>query len=292
MSNIDKYDSVVYVKTRNTLLERVNSGDREAFQEFYDLYCPAMLAYLGLHKDGNTERDELDIVQTVFVKFYQRFVLPQTSEPGELSPRTNIFSALVKTDKKSGQQYRIKFRQYLITCLKNAAKTKWRDETKGGNMTLISIDEKVGPADEKTWLEVLEELGVDPRALDCTKAEGERLAAVWGIWQAVIRGILLDESMSDCTRDIIRQSLLDNAKAKDLAEKWGITENYVYKIKFDGKEKAARITRAIYEMLGEDVDVEKEAKRLFKVVSSMKPSKHVDRFMISLAEKLFQNKDF
>ena len=158
--------------------------------------------------------------------------------------------------------------------------------------TRVSIDSEVGPTDKRTWREVLADDRCDPQLLDCTEAEGERLAAVLNIWQTVMLGILQDESLSDCTRDIIKQSLVDNAKAADLAKQWGITENYVYKIKCDGKAKALRITKAIYEMLGGDVDLEKETKRLFEAVASMKPSKHVDKFLIALAKKLFKNEDF
>lgn len=280
------------LETRNTLLARVNDGDQEAFLEFYDLYSPAMLAYLGYHENGSTERNELDIVQTVFANLYSRFVQQQPSEDGEERPRANIFSALMKTDKKSGGKYKIKFRQYLITCLKNAVRTNWRDETQGGAGTLISMDTKVGPTDERTWQDVLAEEGFDPKTLDCTEAEGERLAAVLNIWQATVMGVLLDESLSDCTRDVINRSLLGTASAADLAKKWGITENYVYKIKFDGKEKALRITKAIFEMLGDDVDVVKETRRLYEVVSSMKPSRRVEKFMIALAKKLFKGEDF
>ena len=285
-------DDLMLIETRRTLLERVNSGDQKAFSEFYDLYCPAMLEYLGYHKDGETERNEWDIVQTVFAKFYMRFVSPQESGDGTLGPRASILSVLVEKGKKSGNPDGIKFRQYLITCLKNAVRTKWRGETKGGKVTHVSIDDKIGPEDKRTWRELLEDVEADPKTLDCTEAEGERLAAVLNIWQSVMKGILLDESLSDCTRDVISRSLLEHAKAADLAKEWGITENYVYKIKFDGKEKALKITKAIYEMLGEDADVEKETKRLFAAVASMKPSKHVEKFMIALAEKLFKGEDF
>ena len=34
--------SELFAKTRTTLLRRVNAGDREAFEEFYNLYAPAM----------------------------------------------------------------------------------------------------------------------------------------------------------------------------------------------------------------------------------------------------------
>lgn len=279
------------LETRKTLLERVNGGDKAAFMEFYDLYCPVMLEYLGYHEDGNTEQNEWDIVQLVFTNLYRRFVLQQPSENGEMGPRGNILSVLARMDKKQGGTKRLAFRSYLIACLKNAMRTNWRKETRGGKMTLVSMDAKIGPTDERTWQDVLAELGWDPRTSDCTDAEGERLAAVLNIWQSVMKGILLDESLSDCTRDVINLSLMENANAADLAKKWGITENHVYKIKFDGKVKAARITKAIFEMLGEDVDVEKETKRLFEAVASMKPSKHVEEFMIALATKLFRGED-
>ena len=285
-------NDLLLIETRRTLLDRVNSGDQEAFMEFYDLYCPAMLEYIGYHENGDTERNELDVVQTVFMNLYKRFVAPQESEDGTVGPRANIFSVLAKIGKKSGNPEGIKFRQYLITCLKNAVRTKWRAETKGGKVAHISIDEKIDPEGEETWQALLEDEKKNPKFLDCTKAERERLAAVFNIWQSVMRGILLDESLSDCTRDVISRSLLEHAKAADLAQKWGITENNVYKIKFDGKEKALRITKAIYEMLGEDVDIEKETKRLFEAVASMKPGKHVEKFMIALAEKLFKGEDF
>ncbi|MBQ3289109.1 MAG: hypothetical protein IJH50_06830 [Kiritimatiellae bacterium] len=278
------------IQTRNTLLGRVNAGDQEAFKEFYDLYCPAMLEYLGYCENGPTEKNEWDIVQIVFTNFYKRFVFQQTSKDGDSGPRANILSVLARMDKNAKDRGR--FRPYLIACLKNAMRTLWRKETQGGKAKFFSLGEKVGPTDGRTWQEVLEKLEVDPKALDCTAAEGERLAAVLNIWQSVVMGILLDETLSDCSRDVINRSLLEEAKASDLAAKWGITENYVYKIKFDGKEKAIRITKAIYGMLGEDLDLVKETRRLYEVVSSMKPGRHMEKFMIALAEKLFKGENF
>jgi len=275
----EKFSSNVFVKTRLTLLRNVGSGDKDAFQKFYNIYSPAMLKYLGLTDDSQTEKDQWDIVQTVFANFYKRFVKREDPATGDMVLPGNILSLL--TAKK------IKFRQYLKECLKNAVRTKWRNETKRGKVRLVSIDSEVEPGEGKTWKERLENQGVDPKFLDCADAEGERLSAVLGIWKTVVKGIVLDESLSDCTRDVIGKSLLDNVPAADLAKKWGIEENNVYAIKHRGKTAAESATRAIYEMMSDsDVDIKKEVARLYKIVAAMKPSRHMDKFMIKLARKL------
>ena len=117
--------------------------------------------------------------------------------------------------------------------------------------------------------------------------EGERLAAVWYIWHAVVRGVLLDESLEDSSRDVMYESLNNNTPASVLAAKWGIKENNVYRLKNRGKTMANRVTRAIFETMSDkDVNICEEATRLYKAVSSMKPGKHVDKFMIALAKEL------
>ena len=275
----EKFSSRVFVETRLTLLKQVASGDENAFKEFYNIYCPAMLKYLGLTEDSPTENDQWDIVQTVFANFYKRFVARNDPSTGEKVPSCNILALL--TEKK------IKFRQYLKECLKNAVRTKWRSETKRGKMRLVSMDSEIESGAGKAWKERLESQGVDPGFLDCADAEGERLSAVWGIWQTVVKGIMLDESLSDCSRDVICQSLLHDASAADLAKKWGIAENHVYVIKHRGKKAAENITLEIYRMMSDnDVEIRREVARLYKIVSAMKPGKHVDKFMIKLAKEL------
>ena len=72
-----------------------------------------------------------------------------------------------------------------------------------------------------------------------------------------------------------------------MAKKWGITENNVYAIKHRGKIAAENATRAIYEMMSDsDVEIKKEVARLYEIVAAMKPSRHMDNFMIKLARKL------
>ncbi len=287
----EKHSSNLFINTRTTLLRRVNAGDKEAFEEFYNLYAPALLKYLGLTDESETERDQWDIVQTVFAKFYKSFALTEDPKTGKKRVPRSIFSVFCGRNKKTGKNYSIKFRQYLITCLKNAVRTKWRDETKKGTVELVSLDSKVKPDGETTWKDMLEGQGVDPELLDVANEEGERLAAVWYIWHAVIRGVLLDESLEDSSRDVIYESLNNNTPASVLAEKWGIKENNVYQLKNRGMKMAKRVTRAIFEMLfDKDINICAEATRLYKAVSSMKPGKHVDKFMIALAKELIADR--
>lgn len=284
LNDSDAHSIDVFVETRCTLLRRVSEGDKDAFQEFYDIYCPAMLKYLGKKVSW---QDQEDIVQTVFANIYKSFVLPKGSTAGDERPCRNLLSVLVKTDKESGREYNIKFRQYLLTCMRNAVRTKWREDTRNAER-FISLDSKIDETGDRTWKEHLEDCGVDSRNyFSCTDAEGERLVAVWGIWQSVIKGILLDESLSDCSRDVMVESLLNDTPPRMLADKWGITENNVYRLKNRGKEMAENATRAIYKALSDgDVDIGKEVDRLYKMVSLMKPGKHVDRLMIKLAQKI------
>lgn len=287
----DAHSSDLFVQTRMTLLQRVNAGDRAAFEEFYNIYAPAMLKYLGLVESSKTERDQLDIVQTVFARFYKIFALTEDPDTGKKLVPKSILSALCGTNKKTGKAYSIKFRQYLITSLKNAVRTKWRDETKKGTVTLVSIDSKVDPEGEKTWKDILADKGVDPKLLDLADEEGERLAAVWDIWHAVVKGFLLDESLDDSTRDIIHQSLENGVDAAVLADKWGTTKGNVYTIKSRGKEMADKVTRAIFGlMVDKDVDIGEEAARLYRAVSTMKPGRHVDKFMVALAKELLADR--
>ena len=287
----DAHSSDLFVKTRTTLLRRVNAGDRAAFEEFYNIYAPAMLKYLGLVEGSKTERDQLDIVQNVFARFYKTFALTEDPDTGKKRVPKSILAALCGTNKKTGKSYSIKFRQYLITCLKNAVRTKWRYETKKGTVDLVSIDSKVDPGGEKTWKDMLAEKGVDPKLLDLAAEEGERLAAVWDIWHAVVKGFLLDESLEDATRDIIYKSLEKGVEASLLAEKWGTTKGNVYTIKSRGKEMADKVTRAIIElMVNKDVDIGEETARLYTAVSTMKPGRHVDKFMVALAKELLADR--
>ena len=287
----ETHSSNLFVDTRTTLLRRVNSGDKEAFEEFYNLYAPSLLKYLGFTDESKTERDQWDIVQTVFAKFYKSFALTEDPKTGKKRVPRSIFSVLCGKNKKTGEDYSIKFRQYLITCLKNAVRTKWRDETKKGTVELVSLDSRVKPDGETTWKDKLEGQGVDPKLLDIANEEGERLAAVWDIWHAVVRGILLDESLEDSSRDVMYESLYNDTPAAVLAEKWGIKENNVYQLKNRGKKLADRVTRAIFEMMSDkDINISEEATRLYRAVSSMKPGKHVDKFMIALAKELIADR--
>lgn len=135
--------SELFAKTSATLLRRVNVGDHEAFEEFYNLYAPAMLKYLGFSYEAATERDQLDIVQTVFAKFYKAFALVEDPNTGKKRVPRNIFEALCKTDKKNGKSHTIRFRQYLIACMKNAVRAKRRADTKNGKASFVSADEKI-----------------------------------------------------------------------------------------------------------------------------------------------------
>ena len=286
----DAHSLGLFVTTRTTLLRRVNAGDHKAFEEFYNIYAPAMLKYLGLVDGSKTERNQLDVVQTVFAKFYKAFALTEDPNTGKKRVPRSIFAVLNGTNKKTGKSYSIKFRQYLLTCLKNAVRTVWRDETKHGTVSVVSLDARVKPEEEATWKDKLAACGVDPKVLDCAAEEGERLSAVWDIWHAVVKAISLDDERDDAKRDIIYKSLAEGASAEKLAEKWGVTKGSVYTIKSRAIDLVNDVTRAVFKMLGdEDVEIDEAAAQLYRTVASMKPGKRrgrIDKFMIGLAEEL------
>ena len=281
--------SELFAKTRTTLLRRVNEGDREAFEEFYNLYAPAMLKYLGFSNEAATERDQLDIVQTVFAKFYKAFALVEDPNTGKKRVPRNIFEALCKTDKKTGKAHTIKFRQYLVTCMKNAVRAKWRADTKNGKASYVSVCEKIKPEADATWADIIADFSVDPKAIAATEEDRESLSAVWHIWRAVITAVALDESMDDAKRDIVYRSFAEGAKAEELAANWGLTENNVYVIRSRAKDMAKAATRAVFTMLSaEDVKIDEVAEKLYKAVLTAKPRRRgrVDKFLIGLAKEL------
>jgi len=292
VSKLVKHDSHsvdLFVDTRTTLLRRVNSGDKESFEEFYNIYCPAMLKYLGLSEGSRAERDQWDIVQTVFAKFYKTFALVEDPSSGARVIPRNLMEVLVKTDKKTGRTANVKFRQYLMTCLKNAVRSQWRHETKKGKISICSIDTRISANEKTTWKDALEAQGVNPKFLDLVDEEGERLSAAWGIWQAVIKGFLFDESIDEWKRDVIYQILANGASIEDLAEKWGIRKNTIEVARTRGRQKAEKITKQIYDMLSDgDADLEKESRKLYEMVSRMRPSRRIDRFMIELSKELLK----
>lgn len=281
--------SELFAKTRTTLLRRVNAGDHEAFEEFYNLYAPAMLKYLGFSYEAATERDQLDIVQTVFAKFYKAFALVEDPNTGKKRVPRNIFEALCKTDKKNGQSHTIRFRQYLIACMKNAVRAKWRADTAKGKMSYVSVDEKIKPESDATWADIIADFSIDPKAIAVAEEDRESLSAVWYIWRAVIKAVALDESMDDAKRDIVYRSFAEGAKAEELAATWGLTENNVYVIKSRAKDMAKSATRAVFKMLAaEDVEIDEAAEKLYKAVAAAKPSRRerFDKFIVGLAKEL------
>ena len=281
--------SELFAKTRTTLLRRVNAGDHEAFEEFYNLYAPAMLKYLGFSYEAATERDQLDIVQTVFAKFYKVFALLKDPNTGKKRVPRSIFEALCKTDKKTGKAHTIKFRQYLITCMKNAVRAKWRADTAKGKMSYVSVDEKINPESDATWADIIADFSVDPKAIAVAEEDRESLSAVWYIWRAVIKAVALDESMDDAKRDIVYRSFAEGAKAEELAANWGLTENNVYVIKSRAKDMAKSATRAVFKMLAaEDVEIDEAAEKLYKAVAASKPRRRgrFDKFIVGLAKEL------
>ena len=281
--------SELFAKTRTTLLRRVNAGDREAFEEFYNLYAPAMLKYLGFSYEAATERDQLDIVQTVFAKFYKAFALVEDPNTGKKRVPRNIFEALCKTDKKNGQSHTIRFRQYLIACMKNAVRAKWRADTAKGKMSCVSVDEKIKPESDATWADIIADFSIDPKAIAVAEEDRESLSAVWYIWRAVIKAVALDESMDDAKRDIVYRSFAEGAKAEELAATWGLTENNVYVIRSRAKDMAKSATRAVFNMLAaEDVEIDEAAEKLYKAVAAAKPSRRerFDKFIVGLAKEL------
>lgn len=281
--------SELFAKTRTTLLRRVNAGDHEAFEEFYNLYAPAMLKYLGFSYEAATERDQLDIVQTVFAKFYKAFALVEDPNTGKKRVPRNIFEALCKTDKKNGQSHTIRFRQYLIACMKNAVRAKWRADTAKGKMSCVSVDEKIKPESDATWADIIADFSIDPKAIAVAEEDRESLSAVWYIWRAVIKAVALDESMDDAKRDIVYRSFAEGAKAEELAATWGLTENNVYVIRSRAKDMAKSATRAVFNMLAaEDVEIDEAAEKLYKAVAAAKPSRRerFDKFIVGLAKEL------
>lgn len=280
--------SELFAKTRTTLLRRVNEGNREAFEEFYNLYAPAMLKYLGFSYEAATERDQLDIVQTVFAKFYKAFALVEDPNTGKKRVPRNIFEALCKADKKTGKAHTIKFRQYLITCMKNAVRAKWRADTAEGKMRYVSVCEKIKPEADATWADIIADFSIDPKAIAVAEEDRESLSAVWYIWRAVIKAVALDESMDDAKRDIVYRSFAEGAKAEELAATWGLTENNVYVIRSRAKDMAKSATRAVFKMLAaEDVEIGEAAEKLYKAVAAAKPSRRrADKFLIGLAKEL------
>ena len=107
-----------------------------------------MLKYLGLVDGSKTERNQLDVVQTVFAKFYKAFALTEDPNTGKKRVPRSIFAVLNGTNKKTGKSYSIKFRQYLLTCLKNAVRTVWRDENTSVVVghTMVGLDLSVQTA--------------------------------------------------------------------------------------------------------------------------------------------------
>lgn len=287
----DKRSSSLFVATMETLLVQVNRGDQDAFRKFYDLYCPAMLQYLGWAKNGKTEQNQWDIVQMVFTKFYRHFVMPGLDSGCNDSPQRSILAALVKTDKESGRTYKITFRQYLKTCIKNAVREKWRSEEKGGKMCTVSVDAKSGPDGVQTFLEKISDTNDRIRIENAEKEKAQDDANALGIWKAVMQGILKDEMLSDCTRDVLQGSFADPpVLVSDLAGKWGITENHVYQIKNRNKKNAIELTRAIFKMMkknGEEID--DDVYRLHKAVAEMKPGRNANKFLIALAKELIKD---
>lgn len=281
--------SELFATTRETLLRRVNAGDREAFEEFYNLYAPSMLKYLGFSYDAATERDQLDIVQTVFAKFYKAFALVEDPNTGKKRVPRSIFEALCKTDKKTGKAHTIKFHQYLVTCMKNAVRAKWRADTKNGKASYVSVDEKIKPESDATWADIIDDFSVDPKAIAAADEDRESLSAVWYIWRAVIKAVALDESMDDAKRDIVYRSFAEGAKAEELAANWGLTENNVYVIKSRAKDMAKSATRAVFKILAaEDVEIGEAAEKLYKAVAASKPRRRgrFDKFIVGLAKEL------
>jgi ribA/ribD-fused uncharacterized protein len=289
----DKRSSSLFVATMETLLVQVNRGDQEAFRKFYDLYCPAMLQYLGWAKNGKTEQNQWDIVQMVFTKFYRHFVMPGSDGCCNDSPRRSILAALVKTDKESGRTYRITFRQYLKTCIKNAVREKWRSEEKGGKMCTVSADAKSGPDGIQTFFEKISDTNDRIRIENAEKEKAQDDANALGIWKAVMQGILKDELLSDCTRDVLQGSFADPpVPVSDLAGKWGITENHVYQIKNRNKKNAIELTRAIFKMMKKNGEViDDDVYRLHKAVAEMKPGRNANKFLVALAKELIKDAD-
>ena len=98
----DAHSLGLFVTTRTTLLRRVNAGDHKAFEEFYNIYAPAMLKYLGLVDGSKTERNQLDVVQTVFAKFYKAFALTEDPNTGKKRVSLHCFRGYSQKSFKAG----------------------------------------------------------------------------------------------------------------------------------------------------------------------------------------------
>ena len=291
LANNERRSSELFITTRTTLLSRINAGDRQAYEEFYNLYCPAMLKYLGLTKESKGEKDQWDLVQTVFASFWKRFAMVEDPETGRKRVPPSIFKALNPVDKKTGKQVKIKFRQYLLQSLENAKRTKWKKDTKGGKVAVISLEtpiEKNGEKglETKRLGEILENRASNPGEERLRQESAERYKAMVKVFNIVIKAVVLDDSLEDLTKDVFMRLIKDKDSPSALAQKWGIEENYVYQIKHRNLAKAEKAARALFEFVGgEDSDYDAAIRQLWTEIANKK-IKHYDKFMVALAKEM------
>ena len=289
--NNESRNAELFVTTRKTLLSRINAGDRKAYEEFYNLYCPAMLKYLGLTKESEQEKDQWDLVHTVFANFWKRFAMVEDPVTGEKRVPPSIFKALNPVNKKTGKQVKIRFRQYLLRALENAKRTKWSTETKRGKLSVVSFEtpiEKNGKEglETKRLGDILENQAYNPGEM-CLKQEfEERYEAMAKVFDVVMKAVVLDDSLDDLTKDVFMRLIKDKDSPSALAEKWDIKENYVYQIKHRNLGKAEKAARALFKFVGgEDSDYDMAINQLWTEIAGKK-IKHYDKFMVALAKEM------
>lgn len=294
--NNEKRSAELFITTRESLLSRINAGDQKAYEEFYNLYCPAMLKYLGLTEESKTEKDQWDLVQTVFFKFWKRFAMDEDHETGMKRVPPSIFKALNPVNQKTGRQVRIKFRQYLMQALENAKRTKWSRETKRGAFGVVSLETPVD-RNGKKGLETrrlgdtLENRAYDPGEQRLRQEAKERYEAMVRVFDIVMKAVVLDDSLEDMTKDVFLRLVKDKTSPSALAKKWGIEENYVYQIKHKHLVKAEKAARALFGFVGgQDSEYAVAIRQLWARIANKK-IRHYDKFMVELAKEMIAKRE-
>lgn len=279
-------DNRGFFETRVTLLQRVNAGDKRAFEELYNLYCPILLRYLGRSEGSSSAGTQWDVVQTFFTRFYKRFAMVEDPETGEKRIPADLLAVLNPVNKNTGKSVRIKFRQYLLTALKNAWIDEYKKATKNGKLETVSLDAPVGEdGDAKRRGDILPEASIDPRAFEREKADEERHQAMVGIFDLVVKAMANDDSLQDTARGVFKD-LMKGKSASATAKEWGITENNVYVIKNRMLNKVKVAARAVFEFVkGEEGDCQGAINLLWQQIADKK-IKHYDKFMVKLAKEM------
>lgn len=282
MREEDFGSSRLFIDTRTSLLRRLNAGDQEAFNEFYELYSPAMFKYLGKLPYG----EQKDVVQTVFLNFYKLFCMVEDPDTGIRRIPKSIFDALTKTNEDTGEKTQIKFRQYLITSMKNLKVKIYNKQTKNGKVEISSLNTVINKESQQELIDILEDPTVSPEVIEDDAAEAERREAMEKVWDVVMQAFLLDNAVEDMTRDIFYSLITEKSTEKELAEKWDTSISYIRKVKSLNLQKAALAAKRIYDFIGGPKgNYAREVGRLWKAISEKKV-KHFGPFMVNLAKEV------